>query len=104
MIEECVPSDTYRDDFYEQFMERRVQKLINPKETTTDDSIPFPIVPLSSTPTVLSTKRISNTSDDSGVNSSAFFSYKTIQSNQIFTSGSHTNSFHITHNNFSSTA
>ena len=53
------------DDFYERFMERRVQKLNNPEETTSADSIPFPIVPLSSTPNVLPTKRISNTSDDS---------------------------------------
>ena len=50
-------------------MERRVQQLNNPKKTTKGDSIPFPIVPLSSTPTVLPPKRISNTSDDSGVNS-----------------------------------
>ena len=69
MIEEYVPSDTHRDDFYERFMERRVQQLNNPQETTKGDSIPFPIVPLSSAPTVLPPKRISNTSDDSGVNS-----------------------------------
>ena len=74
MIEEYVPSDTHRDEFYERFMKRRVQKLNNPNDTATDDSIPFPIVPLSSAPTVLPTKRISNTSDDSGVNSSPTFS------------------------------
>ena len=54
---------------YERFTERRVQQLSNPKETATDDSIPFPIVPLSSAPTVLPTKRNRNTSDDSGINS-----------------------------------
>ena len=70
MIEEYVLSDTHRDDVYEQFTERRVQQLNDPKETATDDSIPFPIVPLSSAPTVLPTKRISNTSDDWGVTSS----------------------------------
>ena len=66
MIEEYVPSDRHRDDFYERFMERRVQQLNDPKEAAPDDSIPFPIVPLSS---VLPTKRISNTSNDSGINS-----------------------------------
>ena len=74
MIEEYVPSDTHRDDFYERFMERRVKQLNDSKETATDDSFPFPIVPLSSAPTVLPTKRISNTSDDSDVNSSPTFS------------------------------
>ena len=70
MIEEYLPSDTHRYNFYEQFMERRVQQLNNPKETAKNDSIPFPVVPLSSAPTVLPTRRISNTSDDSGSNSS----------------------------------
>ena len=74
MIEEYVPSDTHRDDFYERFMERGVQQLNDPKEATTHDSIPFPIVPLSSAPTVLPPKRISNTSDYSGVNSPPTFS------------------------------
>ena len=73
MIEEYVPSGTHRDDFYERFMERRVQQLNVPKETTTDPSILLPIMPLSSAPTVLPTKRISKTSDDSGVNSSPTF-------------------------------
>ena len=41
----------------------------NSEETAKDDSIPFPIVPSSSAPTVLPAKRISNTSDDSGGNS-----------------------------------
>ena len=74
MIEEYVPSDTHRDNFYERFMERRVQQLNDPIQTATHDAIPFPIVPLSSAPTVLPTKRISNTSDDSGVNSPPTFS------------------------------
>ena len=68
-IEEYVPSDTDRDDVYERFLERRVRKLNDPKAIATDNSVPFPIVPLSSVPPVLPTKRISNTSDDSGVNS-----------------------------------
>ena len=74
MIEELIPSDTHRDDFYERFMERRIQQLNDPKKTVTDDSIHFPIVPLSSAPAVLPTKRSSNTSDDSGVNSPPTFS------------------------------
>ena len=74
MIEEYVPSDTHRDDFCEQVMERRVQKLKKPNDIATDDSIPFPIVPLSSAPTVLPTKRISHTGDDSGVNPPPTFS------------------------------
>ena len=61
MIEEYVPSDTHRDDCDEQVMERRVQQINDPKEAATDDSIPFPMVPLSSAPTVIPTKRISNT-------------------------------------------
>ena len=47
MIEEYDPSDTHRDDFYERFMERWVQMLNDPKEIATQDSIPFPMVPLS---------------------------------------------------------
>ena len=74
MIEEYVPSDAHRDDFYERFMEQRVRQLNDPKDTSTDNSIPFPIMPLSSVPTVLPSKRISNTSEDSGVNSSPNFS------------------------------
>ena len=69
-----MSSDTHRDDFHERSIERRVQQLNDPKETATDDSIPFLIVPLSSAPTVRPTKRISNTSDDSGVTSSPTFS------------------------------
>ena len=73
MIEEYISSDTHRDDIYERFMERRVQQLNDPEETATDNSVPFPLVPLSSTPTLLPTKRISNTSDVSGVSSSPTF-------------------------------
>ena len=69
MIEEYVPSAKCHDDFYERFLEKRVQRLNKTTENTSADSIPFPIVPLSSTPNVLPTKRISNTSEDSGVNS-----------------------------------
>ena len=74
MIEEYVPSDTSRDNFYERFLDRRVQQLNNPKETANDAPILFPIVPLPTAPIVLPTKRTSNTSDDSGVNSPLTFS------------------------------
>ena len=72
MIEEYVPSDT-NCDFHESFMERRLQKLNDPKKIATDISIRFHVVPLSSAPTALPTKRISNTGDDSGVNLSPTF-------------------------------
>ena len=55
MSEEYDPSDTHRDDFSERLMERRAEQINNPEETATDDSFPFPIVPLSSTPAVLPT-------------------------------------------------
>ena len=82
MIEEYVPSGKCHDDFYERFMERRVQRLNNTTENTSVDSIPFPIVPLFPTPNVLPTKRNSNTSEDPGVNSSPTFS-PTIASHPI---------------------
>ena len=84
-MEEYVPSDTHGVAFYERFMERRVQQLNDPKKTATDDSIPFPIVPLSSAPPIPPTKRISNTSEDSGVNSSPTF-FPTIASTQSINS------------------
>ena len=68
--EKYVASGKHHDDFFERFMERRVQKLDNAKETTTGNSIPFHIVPLPSTPNVPRTKRININSGDSGVNSS----------------------------------
>ena len=49
-------SDTHPDDFYERFMERRAQKLTDPKEIVTENLFLFPIVPLLSAPTALPTK------------------------------------------------
>ena len=69
MIEEYVTFDKHHDDFFERFKEQRVQNLNMPTESTTTDSILFLITPLSSMPPALPTKRISNTSSDSGVNS-----------------------------------
>ena len=69
MIEEYVPMDRRHDDFYERFMEQRFQKINNPGQSSTEDSLPFPIEPLRTTPVTLPQKRVSNTSSDSGVNS-----------------------------------
>ena len=69
MIEEYVPMDRRHDDFYEQFMEQRLQKINNPGQSKMEDSLPFPIEPLRTTPVTLPQKRVSNTSSDSGVNS-----------------------------------
>ena len=69
MIEEHIPSDKRHDDFYERFMERRIQKLNDPNPVVRNDSIPFPIALLPSSTTAVTTKRISKTSVDSGVNS-----------------------------------
>ena len=69
MIEEYVPIDRRHDDFYERFMEQRFQKINNPGQSSTEDSLPFPIEPLRTAPVTLPHKRISNASSDSGVNS-----------------------------------
>ena len=69
MIEEYVPMDRRHDDFYERFMEQRLQKINNPGQSSMEDSLPFPIEPLRTTPTTIPQKRVSNTSSDSGVNS-----------------------------------
>ena len=69
MIEEYVPMDRRNDDFYERFMEQRFQKITNPGQSSMEDSLPFPIEPLCTTPTTIPQKRVSNTSSDSGVNS-----------------------------------
>ena len=69
MIEEYVPMDRRHDDFYERFMAQRLQKINNPGQSSTEDSLPFPIEPLRTAPATLPQKRVSNTSSDSGVNS-----------------------------------
>ena len=70
MIEEYVPMDRRPDDFYERFVEQRFQKINSPGQSSMEDSHPFPIEPLCATPLTLPQKRVSNTSSDSGVNSS----------------------------------
>ena len=69
MIEEYVPMDRRHDDFYERFMEQRVQKINSPGQSSMEDSLAFPIEPLRTAPVTLPEKRVSNTSSDSGVNS-----------------------------------
>ena len=69
MIEEYVPMDRRPVDFYERFMEQRIQKINNPGQSGMEESLPFPIEPLRTTPVPLPQKRVSNTSSDSGVNS-----------------------------------
>ena len=69
MIEEYVPMDRRHDDFYERFMEQRLQKINNSGQLSTEDSLPFPIEPIRTAPATLPQKRVSNTSSDSGDNS-----------------------------------
>ena len=69
MIEEYAPMDRCHDDFHERFMEQRIQKISNPEQPGTEDSLPFPFEPLRTTPVILPQKRVSTTSSDSGVNS-----------------------------------
>ena len=69
MIEEYVPMDRRYDDFYERFMEQRFEKINSPRQSSMEDSLPFPIEPLRTAPATLPQKRVSNISSDSGVNS-----------------------------------
>ena len=69
MIEEYVPMDRRTDDFYERFVEQRIQKINNPGQSGMEESLPFPIEPLRTAPVSLPRKRVSNTSKCSGVNS-----------------------------------
>ena len=69
MVQEYVPMDKRHDDFYERFMEQRIQKINNPGQSGMEDSLPFAIEPLRTAPVTLPQKRVSNTSNESGVNS-----------------------------------
>ena len=69
MIEEYVPMDRRPDDFYERFMEQRIQRINNPEQSSIEDFLPFPIEPLRTAPVPLPQKRVSSSSSDSGVNS-----------------------------------
>ena len=69
MIEEYVPMDRRPDDFYEKFMQQRIQKANNPEQSSMEDSLPFPIEPFRTAPVTLPQKRVSNTSNVFGVHS-----------------------------------
>ena len=69
MIEENVPMGRRPDDFYERFMEQRIQKTNNPGQSGMEESLPFPIELLPSAPVRIPQNQVSNTSSDSGVNS-----------------------------------
>ena len=69
MIEEYVPMDRHPDNFFERFMEQRIQKLNNFEQPSTEHPLQFPIEPLRTAPVTRPQKRVSNTSSDSGVNS-----------------------------------
>ena len=64
-----MPMDRRHDDFYESFLEQRIQKLNNSEKPGMEFFFPSPIEPLPTTPVPLPGKRVSNTSSDSGVNS-----------------------------------
>ena len=66
--------DRRHDDFYERFMEQRIQKLNNCEPPSKEDSLPFPIEPLRTAPVTLPQKPVSNNSSDSGVNFPLFLS------------------------------
>ena len=70
MIENYVPVDRRKNDFFERFMEQRYQKLNNTEQPSIADFRPFTIEPFRTVPTALPRKRISSTSSDSGVISS----------------------------------
>ena len=59
----------HHDDFYERFMEKRIQKLNYSEQLSMENSLPFPIEHLRTAPVTLPLKRVNNTSSDSGVNS-----------------------------------
>ena len=73
MIEEYVPHDQRRDDFYERFLEQRIGKLNSFTEPLAVDTIPFSIRLLPTAPVVALHKRDSITSSDSGVGSPHVF-------------------------------
>ena len=53
--------------FFERFMDQRNQKLNKFNQPSKEDSLPFSIEPLRTAPVTPPTKRVSNTSSDSGV-------------------------------------
>ena len=66
MIEKNILSDKRHDDFYERFMERRIQMFSDLDPFVRNDSIPLPIALLNPTSTAVAPKWISDTNTDSG--------------------------------------
>ena len=64
-----MPKDRRLVDFYERIMEQRFQEKNNPGQSSMEDSLPFPIEHLRAAPVTLPPKRVSDTSNDSGVKS-----------------------------------
>ena len=64
-----MPMDRRPDDFYERFVEQLLEKVNNTGQSGMEHSLPFPVEPLRTAPVTLLQKRVSNTSDDCGVNS-----------------------------------
>ena len=64
-----MPLDQRHDVFYERFIQQRIQKLNNSEQLELENSLPFPIEPVSTPPATLPQRPVSNTSSDSGVNS-----------------------------------
>ena len=60
MIEKYIPSDKRHDDFYERFMERRIQNINDPDPFVRNKLIPFPIVLLPSSTTAVTTKQFAS--------------------------------------------
>ena len=74
LIEEYVPHDQRRDDFYERFLEQRLGKMNSFTAPPAEETIPFPIRFLPTAPVVALHKRDSITGSDSRVGSPSVFS------------------------------
>ena len=69
MIEEYVPYDYQKNNFYERFMEQRTRDLNNPSKAEAHDSFSIQIKPLRSISSTNKPKRSSMHSNDSGITS-----------------------------------
>ena len=69
IIEDYVPSDQQKDNFYERFLEQRTRDLDNPSTTEEHDTFPFPIEPLRFLRSTKKPKRSSMHSNDSRITS-----------------------------------
>ena len=74
MIEEYVPPNHQKDNFYERSMEQRTKDLNKPSTTEKHDYFPFPIERLRSSSSTNKPKRSSMHSNDSRITSPLAFS------------------------------